>query len=593
MSSTSSPAPASETVLQGIGVSPGVVMGPALLLVHEAHAVVERRLAEEETGSEIARLERALIETRSQIRGLQRDLEARAASSDASVFDAHLLVLDDRSLMEEIVADIRTSRRNAEAAVRDVCERYSAALASVDDEYLRERVADIRDVTRRLIRNLIGAVRSPLADVPSGSIVVAADLSPSETAAMRKEHVLGFATDGGSATSHTALMARALEIPAVVGLHDITARVTAGDEVLIDGNKGVIVIRPSPERLEEYGRVAEERRKIQHDLTRLREEPAETRDGRRITLSANAEGVEDIEAVLAYGAQGIGLLRSEYLYLSSKMPVGEEEQAKVYGEIASRLAPAPVIIRTLDIGGDKYLPDGQSFHEANPFLGCRSIRLSLLYPEQFKAQLRAILRAGTAGNVKLMYPMVSNVEEVTQANALLEEAKQELAGRGVPFAGDIEVGVMIEIPSAALIADDLAQHVRFFSLGTNDLVQYCLAVDRINERVAYLYQPTHPAVLKLISRTVEAGHRKGIWVGVCGEMGADPLMTPLLVGMGVDELSVAPSAVPLVKDAIRSMDYAAAREMAAACLNLSSAVAVRQRCVDEMRRIAPELLELV
>jgi len=582
-----------ETVVHGIGVSPGVVVGPALLLAREAHAIVERRLAEDEAEPEIGRLEQALIETRAQIRGLQRDLETRAASSDASVFDAHLMVLDDRALMEEIVADIRQSRRNAEAAVRDVCERYSAALASVDDEYLRERVADIRDVTRRLIRNLTGAVESPLADVPRGAIVVAVDLSPSETAAMRKEHILGFATDSGSATSHTALMARALEIPAVVGLHDLTTRVAAGDEVLIDGNKGVVVIRPSPARLEEYGRVAEERRKIQRDLTRLRDAPAVTRDGRRVTLAANAEGVEDIEPVLSYGAEGIGLFRSEYLYLSSKAAVGEEEQARVYGEVASRLAPAPVIIRTLDLGGDKYMPDGQTFHEANPFLGCRSIRLSLMYPEHFKAQLRAILRASRAGNVKLMYPMVSNIEEVVQANTLLQEAKQELAAQGVPFADDIEVGVMIEIPGAALIADELARHVRFFSLGTNDLVQYCLAVDRINERVAYLYQPTHPAVLRLIAQTIEAGHRKGLWVGVCGEMAGDPLMTPLLVGMGVDELSVAPSAVPLIKDAVRSMDYASVRELATTCLTLSSAGAVRQRCMDEVRRIAPELLELV
>jgi phosphotransferase system enzyme I (PtsI) len=344
--------------------------------------------------------------------------------------------------------------------------------------------------------------------------------------------------------------------------------------------------------MEQYGRVAEERRKIRHGLTKLKHEPAETRDGHRIVLSANIEGLDDLEAVQSYGAEGVGLFRSEYLYLSKNAAISEEDQSRVYHELASRLAPAPVIIRTLDIGGDKFMADGSSVREANPFLGCRSIRLSLLYPAQFKAQLRAILRASAVGNVKIMYPMVSCTEEVLQANALLEEAKLELEEQGVPFQRDIDVGVMVEIPGVAMMSDLMASHVKFFSLGTNDLVQYTLAVDRGNDRVAYLYQPTHPGVLALIHRTIESGHRHGIWVGVCGEMAGDPLMTPLLVGLGVDELSVSPAAVPLIKDAVRNMEYARVRQMAGTCLSMPSADAVRQFCYDMMKDIAPELLEL-
>jgi phosphotransferase system enzyme I (PtsI) len=388
-------------------------------------------------------------------------------------------------------------------------------------------------------------------------------------------------------------MARALEIPAVVGLHDVTAKIRTGDEILIDGNRGVVIVHPTAGQLEEYGRVAEARRIIQRDLSRLRDSVAATRDGRRITLAANAEGVDDIEAIKSYGAEGVGLFRSEYLYLARNGIVDEDEQAAVYSEMASRLAPSPVVIRTLDLGGDKYYPDGQPFHESNPFLGCRSIRLSLMYPAHFRSQLRAILRASAVGNVKVMYPMIATTDEVKRANELLRESMDELRLQGVPFDANIEMGVMIEIPGAAMIADELAKHVRFFSIGTNDLIQYTLAVDRVNDRVSYLYQPTHPAVLRLIHRTVEAAHRNGIWVGVCGEMAADPLMASLLVGLGVDELSVVPSAVPLIKDAICGMDHKRASEMAAMCMGLSSAGDVRKVCLDEMKRIAPELLELV
>lgn len=582
-----------EIVLKGLGVSPGVVSGPVFLLAPSVLYVARANISEEQVEHEICRLEDALIETRRQIKEIQKNLVRSASVGDASILDAHLMVLDDRAFIEEIVGRTKRELLNVEWVVKNVADRYADTLASLDDEYLRERVADVRDVARRIIRNLYGDAPATHAEVPRQHIVVAEDLAPSETATMRREMVSGFATDMGSWTSHTAVMARALGIPAVVGLHDITRRVNTGDQVLIDGIKGLLIMRPTAERLEEYGKVLEERRSIVQSLTGLKDQPAETKDGRRIVLSANTEGVEELDAVIEYGAEGVGLFRSEYLYLTSGKEIGEDEQAEVYSQVASRLAPAPVIIRTLDIGGDKFVHHTQLHREANPFLGCRSIRLSLRHPEQFKAQLRAVLRAGSRGNVKLMYPMISNVSEIVQSNVLLEEAKQELRDRGMPFNEKMEVGVMVEIPSAALSADLLAEHVDFFSLGTNDLIQYTLAVDRINEEVAYLYQPANPAVLKLIRETVAAGHRHGIWVGLCGEMAADPLMVPLLVGMEVDELSVAPVAVPLVKDAVRSVTYADSKDLAAKALKSGSAEQVVDLCRELMGKAAPELLELI
>ena len=582
-----------EVVLQGIGVSPGVVIGPAYRMAQETVRIEEREIAADKVIEEIRRLEDAIIETRRQIKAIQVDLKTGPVTGNPAMLDAHLMVLDDATLLQELMTEVKDHRRNAEAVVMEVTGRYASVLAELKDDYLRERVVDIKDVSRRIIRNLAGKAGSPLPDLTHKHIVVAPDLAPSDTAAFSRSAVLGFATDLGSPTAHTAVLARALEIPAIVALHDISQRVNDGDEVLIDGNKGVLIIHPTPERLESYGRVAEVRRNIQRELTTLKHEPAETRDGHRIVLSANAEGTEEVDAVLEYGAEGIGLFRSEYLFLVKNKVVTESEQAAVYSEVATRLAPAPVIIRTLDLGGDKYFQAGHASDEANPFLGCRSIRLSLMYPEHFKSQLRAILRASVHRNVKIMYPMISSVREVQQANTLLEESKQDLISENAPFDPEIEVGVMIEIPSAALSADLIAPHVKFFSIGTNDLVQYTLAVDRINERVAYLYQPAHPAVLRLIRETVDSAHRNGIWVGLCGEMAADPLMTPLLLGMGIDELSVAPSSVPLIKDVIRSVTIEESKALASTVLACQSAEEVMGHCRSLTSRVAPELLELI
>lgn len=581
-------------VFRGIGVSPGVAAGPVALLRNpDTPQISERMISEEAVAGEIARFEEALIETRQQIRQIQEALSGQTRVQDASILDAHLMVLDDRTFLEEVIGGVRDKLQNIELAVREGTARYASVLEAVEDDYLRERVADVRDVGRRLLRNLTGVPADTAAELAAGHLIVAHDLAPSETASLPRDRILGFATDIGSPTSHTAVMARALELPAVVGLRDISQRVKTGDQVLIDGNKGVFILNPTDEQLRTYGKQEEARRTIEAGLDSLLHEPAETKDGHAIVLSANAEGPEDLDAVLNHGAFGIGLLRSEFMHLARSRVLSEEEQGEIYDRIAARLAPAPVIIRTLDLGGDKFFAGVRGSQEPNPFLGLRSIRLSLRHPDYFKQQLRAILRASAHGNVKIMYPMISSVGEVLQANRMLEEAKRELEAAGTPFDREIEVGIMIEVPAAALSAATLAKHVDFFSIGTNDLIQYTIAVDRGNERVAYLYEPTHPSVLRLIQTTVQAAHANGIWVGLCGEMAADPLMTALLLGLGIDELSVTPRAVPLVKDAIRSLDFRQAEGLAADALQCETADEVLGKCRQLTRKTAPEIMALI
>ena len=582
-----------EVKLRGIGVSPGVAIGPAFVLAEETVMVPERSIHPDEVLDEIRRFEEALIETRKQIRQIQKTLRAQTRSQDASILDAHLMVLDDRTFIEEVIANVREKHKNIEWVVQKASDKYAGVLDALDDEYLRERVADVKDVARRIIRNLLGSGDSSRIVFPDNHIIVANDLAPSETATLSKDTVIGFATNLGSPTSHTAVMARALELPAVVGLHDVTEKIEPRDKLLLDGNKGILIINPSEKCLLEYGKLVEARRSIEDGLSSILNEPAQTKDGHRIILSANAEGLADIDSILKHGADGIGLLRTEFLYMTSDHIMSEREQAAAYSEIAERLVPAQVIIRTLDLGGDKYIPGQRVRKEDNPFLGCRSIRISLKYPKFFKQQLRAILRASRFGNVRIMYPMISNVSEIIAANKLLEEAKDELRQSGAEFDENISVGVMIEIPAAALTAESLAEHVDFFSIGTNDLIQYTIAIDRGNEMVAYLYQPTHPAVLKLIKMTIDAAHSKDIWVGVCGQMAADPLMAGLLLGLGIDELSVIPRAVPLVKDAIRSLEMPQASELADEALRCTSAEDVLVLCRKLTQEVAPEILELV
>ena len=583
-----------EIELKGVPGSPGVAVGTVFLVKTDDERLVERSINEEDIPREIARFEEALIATRHQVHDIQQKVSSAIGQESASIFDAHLLVVDDRSFVEEVIRGLNTQRKNVEAVLTSVADRYAQALAAIEDDYLRERAADVRDVTRRILRNLSGRSSAFLSQLDKPYIVVSNDLAPSETATLSKDKVMGFGTDLGSPTSHTAIMARALAIPAVVGLHDVSVRVSTGDMVLIDGNKGLFIIHPTRERLEHYGKVQEIRQSVESRLKDLREAEAVTKDGYQVTLSANIELPSDVDAVIQNGATGVGLFRTEYLYLSMKQQLpSEEDQYNAYVDVARRMGDASAIIRTLDLGGDKFLSHLRIPAELNPFMGWRAIRFCLAQPDIFKTQLRAVLRASTYKNIKLMYPMVSNVEEVQRANAFLEEAKNELRQRGQPFNDELEVGVMIEVPSAAITANLIAPHVDFFSLGTNDLVQYTLAVDRVNERVAYLYEPTHPAIIRLIKSTIDVGHQNGIWVGICGEMAANPLMAPLLMGLGIDEFSMSPSAIPLVKEAIRSVRFHEAEDLGKSVLACESAPKVLDLCRKLLERVAPEILELI
>ena len=587
-----------ERIFTGIPVSHGACTGPLFVVPETAPTrpgdVPQYAISEADLTEQVRRLEEALIKTREQIYALQQKLGDQLGADEARIFDAQLLILDDPTLLEEVMRTMRTKKVNVEYAFAQAADKFAEAFASLSDQYLRERAADVRDATQRVLKNLLQEGEPvDFSRIKTPSILAAYDLTPTQTAQLDKNLILGIATDQGSQTSHSAILARSLGLPAVTGLKDVTRRVRAGQQALLDGYNGQLIVNPSPSTLFEYGQRIRKRRVLDVKLAELREAPAATLDGRRVVLSANIELPSDVDAVLEGGAEGAGLFRTEFLYLTRDSWPDEDTQAQVYDEVARRLAPAPVIIRTLDLGGDKFLSHMKVPAEENPFMGWRAIRFCLAQPDIFMTQLRAILRASRRRNVKLMYPMVSTLDEVVRANAFLEQAKNELREKGIEFNEDLEVGIMIEVPSAALIADVLAEHVAFFSLGTNDLVQYTLAVDRVNERVAYLYEPTHPAILKLINNTIRAGHDHGVWVGICGEMAGNPLMVPLLVGLGIDELSVSPSMVPMVKRVIRSLEFEQAEKLKEEALKADSGLAVAERCRELLADIAPELLEFV
>jgi phosphotransferase system enzyme I (PtsI) len=584
---------AGERIFRGIPVSPGVCRGKILVLGKpHGHGIVHREVPEEEIPAELKRFEQALVDTRHQIIEVQRQVTAGLGAADASIFDAHLLVLEDPTLIEEVTRLISKEHVTAEYAFQQVAEKYAKTLSSIDDEYLRERATDMRDVTTRMLDNLIGrSVSIDLTKLKEPCILISYDLTPSQTAQIDRKLVLGFATDIGSRTSHTAIMARSLRIPAVVGLQSATNELASGSYGLLDGYNGQIVVNPTDQTLFEYGQLVRKRVTLEEKLRDTIDKPAVTLDGTAVILSANVEQPTDTEAVIACGADGVGLFRTEYLFINRETLPNEEEQYQAYRQVAAALKPSPVVIRTLDLGGDKFLSHLQVPQEMNPFLGWRAIRFCLQERDIFRVQLRAILRASVEGNVQMMYPMISGIDELNQANAMLEEFKAELRGEGIPFDEGLEVGAMIEIPSAAVAAESLARRVKFFSIGTNDLIQYSLAVDRLNEKIAHLYEPTHPAILRLIKMTADAGRHHGIWVGVCGEMAGDPILTPLLLGLGVTELSAAPAVVPQIKYLIRRLKMNEARELAEFALQCDSCAEILARCRKLAHQIAPSLFE--
>lgn len=581
-----------ERILRGIPVSAGVCRGKILILDKPRHSIEKRLLPDAEIPGELNRFQQALVKTREQVQEVQRQLLQNLGASHASIFDAHLMVLEDPSLIDEVVRLIQEEKVNAEHAFHQVTDRYIAALAKVEDEYLRERATDMRDVSGRIMNQLLGVHdQVNLAQLSEPCIIIAHDLTPSKTAQLDRKNVLGFATDIGSRTSHTAIMARSLRIPAVVGLKNASEVLTNGDYALLDGFNGNIVINPTDQTLFEYGQLVRKQVSLEEKLRDTLNQHAVTLDNHRIFISANIEQAGDVEAVRNSGAEGVGLFRTEYLFLNRELPPTEEEQFQAYQQVAEALKPNPVVIRTLDLGGDKLLSSLGIPPEMNPFLGWRAIRYCLQHEEIFRAQLRAILRASVSGNLKIMYPMISGLDELVQANAFLTQFKAELRQEGLPFDDGIEVGAMIETPSAAIIGDALSRRVQFFSLGTNDLIQYTLAVDRMNEKIAHLYEPTHPAIVRLIQQTVQAARTRDIWVSVCGEMAGDIVLTPLLLGLGVDELSAAPPMLAQLKYLIRRLKLSDTQELAKFALECESATEILARSTALAQRAAPSLFD--
>lgn len=582
---------APEIVHEGIPASPGIAIGPIHVMARGFSAPEVYVISENEIASEQQRLHNALEGTKKQLFELQQRLEILTGEAESGIFEAHIMVLEDRAVVDRVLEFISRRRQNAEYAFYAVMQTFLEAMRRVPDPYLRERTADLEDVSQRVLRNFRSGA-DPRPQVPEDQhILIAYDLTPSDTALMNRRHVLGFATELGSVNSHTAILARALGIPAVVGHDGAVIDIQALTPAILDGYSGKLILNPVPETLEHYRQLAREKEKVRDALDAMREIATETTDGRAITVSANIELVEELDLVKHSGAKGVGLYRTEFLLLSGEEMPDEMQQAAAYTRVVREMAPHSVIIRTLDAGGDKLPVEPLTDPEPNPFLGWRGIRVSLARPAMFREQLRAILRASACGKVAVMFPLVSGLSEVRRGREMLVRCMEELEAEGIPFDPKIPLGVMIEVPSAAMCADFLAPEVDFFSIGTNDLIQYTVAVDRVNPHVADLYRPTHPAVIRLIKRTIDAGRDNGIWTGVCGEMAGDIRLTPLLIGLGVEELSVGPQLVPRVGQAIRSLDHAACAAMADIALQTSRSAVILELSLELARRHYGNLLD--
>lgn len=568
-----------EIIIEGIAASPGVAHGTALLYLQRELDVPCYDLKPEAVDGEMERFDQAILRTREEITTVRNKVAASLSEGEARIFDAHLMVLEDSALLDEVNTELRTTNKNIESCYNKIAQRYISFFSSMEDDYLKERVTDIQDVSRRLLQNLIGMKQSNLGELAAHSIIVSEDITPSDTADMDRSKLLGFITDGGGQTSHSVIMARSLRIPAVVGLHDATKKIKTGDQILVDGYDGVVVINPSAERLFKYGKLASERQKLDAIYNSVISEPSETEDGAPIGLMSNIEGAQEMEQVVAMRSDGVGLFRTEGIFLRHHGYPSESVQYDEYAAVAQAAGESPVIIRTLDIGGDKTLGDG-SDQEDNSFMGFRAIRFCLENQDIFKTQLRAILRASAQGNIKLMYPMISGLAELQRANEILEAVKAELRAENHAFNEAIEVGAMIEIPSAAAIVDLLAQEADFFSIGTNDLIQYLMAVDRLNDRVAHLYEPAHPAVLRTLKLIIDEANRLGKPVSVCGEIAGDPIYASLLLGMGATSLSLTSSMLPEVKYFVRKIKSADARALVAEVLQMHAPADVVRRLED-------------
>ena len=571
--------------LKGIPASGGIAVGPAYLWAKEEFVIPKQGIADGEIAVQIQLFEEALIKTRREILDLQKKIADNMGQNEAEIFDAHLLILEDRTIIEEVISRLKKEKLIAAYIFQDVLKKYVQVFLKIEDEYLKERVSDINDVGRRMLRNLLGKSAKHFEDLQEKIILVSYDLSPSDTASMHKKDILAFVTNIGGKTSHTAIMAKSMEIPAVVGLELATFKIKTGDILIVDGANGLVFVNPESETLEEYRKEEAALRNITKRFILLKDQPALTLDGKRVVIAANIELPDEIPSIIDHGAEGIGLYRTEFFYMNRADIPSEEEHYMAYKFVTEAVDPYPVIIRSLDLGGDKFLSHLEVPREMSPFLGWRAIRFCLARPDMFKTQLRAVLRASAHGKLKLMYPMISGIEELRQANGLLKECKDELRSSGMPFDESIELGAMIEVPSAAMTADILAKEVDFFSIGTNDLIQYSIAVDRSNEKVAYLYEPAHPGILRLIKSIIDIGHKAKIWVGMCGEMAGDPLFTLILLGLGLDEFSMPSIMIPEIKHIIRAVTLPQAQEIADGALSFSTAKEVGDFVHQKMKEL--------
>jgi phosphotransferase system enzyme I (PtsI) len=560
-----------EKILKGIGVSPGIVIGKAALLEQQRPTFIPRMIAAGQVDDEVRRFEEAIEKSKDQLEEVKQRILEKGFSQHSYILDVHLKVMEDRMLRDETITMIQEQHVNTEWALKTTLEKISEAFDAIEDEYLKERKEDIKHVVERILRNLIGRDLRTVEDLEEDMVVVAHDLSPADTIQLNLQRVIGIVTDIGGKTSHTAIVSRSLDIPAVVGLEEVTASVADGEMIIIDGIEGVVIVDPAESTIKAYQHKQQHYRYLERELLKYSSLNAETQDGHHLTLQANIELIEEVPAVIQYGAEGIGLYRTEYLYLNRTTLPDEEEHFQVYKKLVEEMAPYSVTIRTLDLGGDKFSSHFEMAEQVNPAMGLRAIRFCLMEQELFKAQLRGILRASNYGKVKILLPMISGVEELWEVKAILDEVTEELRSKGVEFDPEIPLGVMIEIPSAAITADILAREVDFFSIGTNDLIQYSLAIDRVNKYVSYLYEPLHPAIVRHMKGVVDCAHEEDIDVGICGEMAADPLYTLIFLGLGLDELSMHPTAIPRVKKVLRRSTRTDGEDLLKQVLHFSTA----------------------
>lgn len=555
--------------IRGIAAAAGIAIAKAFRLEHAELAVDKRSVSD--AAAEIAKFEEALEKSRADLEALKEKTRQQLGDEKAEIFESHLLVLSDPELLDPVKEKIRSEQVNAEFALNEVAATFITMFENMKSAYLRERAADMRDVTKRLLAHMLNAKFINLAEIADEVILIAEDLTPSDTAQLNRNFVLGFATNIGGRTSHSAIMARSLEIPAVVGTKIITEQVKDGDLIIIDGLEGQVIVNPAPELVAHYRAKQAQYEEQKAEWAKLRNEPTVTRDGQHVELAANIGTPADVAGVLANGGEAVGLYRTEFLYMGRDKLPSEKEQFNAYKTVLEKMKGKPVVVRTLDIGGDKELPYLELPKEMNPFLGFRAVRLCLEQQDIFRTQLRALLRASVYGNLRIMFPMIATLDEFRQAKAILLEEKNRLESEGVEVSEQIELGIMVEIPSTAVLADQFAKEVDFFSIGTNDLIQYTMAADRMNERVSYLYQPYNPSILRLIKMVIDAAHKQGRWVGMCGEMAGDATAIPLLIGLGLDEFSMSATSILPARSQIAKLDRADMQQLAAKALEQGTA----------------------